>query len=212
MTRIILVDEHEIARRGMRVLLAERPRLEVIAEARNVQQAIDAAQQQSPPDLIIIGYDLREMYGGEVIAQLRNTLPSTEILIFSRHNTERVIVDLINAGARGIVLKADPAKHVLAAIESLRTHRPYFSPAVSDVLLAARGRKNSKAQTSGITSRERQVVQLIAEGMINKQVAHALSLSIKTVESHRSAVMMKMNLRNTADLVRYAVRNELVAA
>ena len=161
------------------------------------------------PDIAIVDYSLPVFNGVEATRQIRAKLPRTEVLIFTMHDNETLILDLLQAGARGYLLKSDANRHLLSAIEALAMHRPYFTSSVSEALLRSIAARPSQ-EGSAITGRERQVVQLIAEGHSNKSIASMLGISLKTVETHRSAVMRKLNLSSSAALVRYAVRNKII--
>jgi DNA-binding NarL/FixJ family response regulator len=207
--RILIADDHEVIRRGVRALLESRPNLEVVAEASTGREAIELAREASP-DIAIIDYSLPELNGRDLTVELKKLLPRVEILIFTMHERESMIMDVLQAGARGFVLKSDAERHLLGAIDALSIHRPYFSGSISETLLNQFLRSKPQPTLSTLTHREREVVQLIAEGKINKQVAQLLNISIKTVETHRATAMQKLNLRTTAELVRYAVRNNIV--
>jgi DNA-binding NarL/FixJ family response regulator len=139
-------------------------------------------------------------------------MPRVEVLIYTMHDQEELVMAMLRAGARGFVLKSDSSRHLFAAIDALSLHRPYFSSAISETLLDHFLRNKPTSATFGLTHREREVVQLIAEGKINKEIGEALSISVKTVETHRAAAMHKLKLRTTAELVRYAVRNNIIEA
>ena len=209
--RILIADDHDVIRRGVRTLIETRANLQVVAEASTGREALIAARE-SAPDIAIIDYSLPEVNGLDLTISLRREMPRVEILIYTMHDREDIIMDVLRAGARGFVLKSDSERHLFAAIDALSIHRPYFSGAVSETLLEQVLRSKPSLSESALTHREREVVQLIAEGRINKEVAEALHISIKTVETHRSAVMHKLKLRTTAELVRYAVRNNIVQA
>jgi DNA-binding NarL/FixJ family response regulator len=209
--RILIADDHDVIRRGLRTLLETRPDINVVAEASNGRQALQLAREASP-DIAILDYSLPELNGRDLTIELRKLLPRLEVLIFTMHEREETVMDVLQAGARGFVLKSDTELHLLAAVDALSVHRPYFSGSISETLLAQFLRSRPQLTLSTLSHREREVVQLIAEGKINKQVAQALNISIKTVETHRATAMQKLSLRTTADLVRYAVRNNLVQA
>lgn len=166
---------------------------------------------EQKPDVAVLDYSLPLLNGVEVTRQIRARIPSIEVLIFTMHDNERLVYDLLKAGARGYLLKSD-AKHALVtAIESLAAHRPFFTAKVSETLLDSYLKK-STTDEEVLTARERSVIQLIAEGHSNKQIANVLNISVKTVETHRAAAMRKLNLSSAAALVRYAVRNRIVEA
>ena len=209
--RILIADDHDIIRRGVRTLLETRPNLEVVAEAATGLDALRAARQSSP-DIAIIEYALPEMNGLDLTLALKREAPWIEILIYTMYDQEELIMDLLRAGARGFVLKSDGGRHLFAAIDALSIHRPYFSAPVSETLLDQYLRSTPAPTLNELTHREREVVQLIAEGKINKEIGVALNISVKTVETHRATAMHKLKLRTTAELVRYAVRSNIIEA
>jgi DNA-binding NarL/FixJ family response regulator len=210
MTRILIADDHDVVRSGLRTVLDAQPNWEVVGEAADGKEAICRAIE-TKPDIAVVDYSLPLINGIEVTRQIRERLPKTEVLIFTMHDTEMVVEELVKAGARGYLLKSDAGRDLISAIESLRVHKPYFTAKVSEALLRSH-LSNSRRSGSTLTSRERGVVQMIAEGHTNKGVAGLLNISLKTVETHRATVMRKLNLASSADLVRYAVRNRLVEA
>ncbi|MET0659669.1 MAG: response regulator transcription factor [Steroidobacteraceae bacterium] len=208
MTRILLADDHDVIRAGLRSIL--EPRWKVVAEAANGKEAIHKAMEFKP-DVAVLDYSMPLINGVDATRQIRARVPTVEVLIFTMHESEGLMHELLEAGARGYLLKSD-AKHLLInAVESLAAHRPFFTGKVSDTLVEAYLTRPSPLEAV-LTSRERGVVQLIAEGHSNKQIAHVLSISVKTVESHRASVMRKLNLNSAAAVVRYAVRNKIVEA
>jgi DNA-binding NarL/FixJ family response regulator len=208
MVRILIADDHEIVRAGLQNILETQPGWEVVAVASDGREAIQKAAD-TKPDVAIIDYSLPLINGIEVTRQVRARFPKTEILIFTMHDSDTLIQELLAAGARGYLLKSDATAYLIQAIEALAFHRPFFTPQVSEALLGAFLSKPTPSGTI-LTSRERQVVQLIAEGHTNKQVARMLNISLKTVETHRAAVMRKLELSSSADLVRYAIRNKMI--
>lgn len=207
--RLMIVDDHDALRRGVRALVETRPNTVVVGEAENGRKALELARQCSP-DIAIIDYSLPELNGVELTASLKREVPRLEVLLYTMHDKEATIVEALRAGARGYVMKSDSESHLLAAIDALAIRRPYFSGAVSEALLQQFLQSTRNDSQSLLTQREREIVQLIAEGLINKQVATTLSISVKTVETHRASAMHKLKLRSTADLVRYAIRNNLI--
>jgi DNA-binding NarL/FixJ family response regulator len=210
MIRIMIADDHDVVRSGLRQILEDQPNWEVVAEASDGKDAILKAIQ-AKPDVAVLDYSLPLVNGLEVTRQIRALLPRTEVLIFTMHDNETLIQELLKAGARGYLLKSDARRHLIGAIESLALHRPFFTAKVSEALLDSYLTKPSR-EGSSLTNRERSVVQLIAEGHTNKQIAHILEISLKTVETHRASVMRKLNLSSSAGLVRYAIRNKIVEA
>lgn len=206
--RVLIVDDHDALRRGIRSLVETRPNFTVVAEAATGREAVDAAKRTNP-DIAILDYSLPELNGLDLTVALRRELPRLEILVYTMHSRDEIISGVLKAGARGYVMKSDSEEQLLAALDALALRRPYFSGAVSEVLL--KQFVHNRHESAGVlTHREREVVQLIAEGKINKQIASALDISVKTVETHRASAMQKLNLKTTADLVRYAVRNNFI--
>ena len=210
MTRILIADDHDVVRSGLRSILESHPDWEVVAEAADGKEAI-AKAVETKPDVAVVDYSLPLINGIEVTRQIRRRLPGTEILIFTMHDNETLIGEVLSAGAHGFLLKSDAKRHLLEAIETLADHKPYFTSNISETLLKSFLLKSGRSQ-SILTPREREIIQLIAEGHSNKQIANILNLSQKTVETHRAAVMRKLNLHSAAELVRYAVRNQFVEA
>jgi DNA-binding NarL/FixJ family response regulator len=208
MIRILIADDHEVVRSGLRKILEAQPNWEVVAEAGDGKDAIHKAAE-TRPDVAVLDYSLPLVNGIEATRQIRARLPKTEVLIFTMHDNETLIQELLKAGARGYLLKSDAKRHLIGAIESLASHKPFFTAKVSEALLDSfLARPNREGST--LTNRERGVVQLIAEGHTNKQIANILNISLKTVETHRAAIMRKLNLSSSAALVRYAIRNRIV--
>ena len=210
MTRILIADEYEVVRAGLRGILEARPGWEVVAEAADCQEALVKAVE-TKPDVAIVDCDLPLISGLELTRLIRRRLPGTQILIFTTRNNEALIDKLLRAGARGVLLKSDAKRQLLDAVEMLASHRPFFTNKVTETLLESYLQRSSQSQ-SVLTPREREVVQLIAEGHSSKKIASILNLGVKTVETHRANVMRKLKVHSPAELVRYAVRNKIVEA
>jgi len=208
-TRILLADDHEVVRSGLRAVLEAHEGWEVVAEAGNGKDAI-AQAIESKPDVAIIDYSLPIMNGIEATRQIRARLPGTEILIFTMHDSDALLGELLEAGARAYLLKSDAKQYLIAAVESLTDHKPFFTGRVSERLLESYLKAQHRKGENTLSPRERVIVQLIAEGHGNKEMGAILNLSVKTIESHRAAAMRKLNVTSTAAIVRYAVRNKLV--
>jgi len=205
--RVMIVDDHEALLRGVRGLLESRPNYHIVAEALDGQEALEAARA-TQPDIAVIDYMLPEMNGLELTRALKQEFPRIEILLYTMYEREGPILEVLRAGARGCVFKSDSEKHLLAALDALAIHRPYFSSVLSGRLLEHFVDASATRQAT-LTGREREVVRLIADGKINKQIGGILEISSKTVESHRASAMHKLKLRTTAQLVRYALRNDI---
>lgn len=211
MIRIVIADRYDVVRRGVKLLVEGLNYYRVVGEAADGREALRLVRDTTP-NIVIIDLSLPELNGVELTHHLRRMAPKTEVLVFANENRERAILDVLRAGAKGVVLKTDPDHNLVAALDSLSIHRPYFSEKISEVLLDRFLHSQPEGMESCLTHREREVVQLIAEGRINKQIGHALDIAVKTVECHRASAMHKLNLRTTADLVRYAIRNDMVQA
>ena len=207
--RILIVDDHDAIRRGVRQLLENTPYYQVVAEAGDGQTALELAAA-TRPDIAITDFALPLLNGLDLSRALIRDLRRVEILMYTMHDQENLIMDAFRAGVRAFVLKSDPAPILIAALDALSIHRPYFSGAISDTLLDQVVASKPKSGTFVLTERERQVVQQVAEGYTNKEVAYRLGVSIKTIETHRGNAMHKLGMRTPADLVRYALRNNLV--
>jgi DNA-binding NarL/FixJ family response regulator len=205
LTRILIADDHEVVRVGLRTILEAHPGWEVVAEAENGKEAITKAMA-TKPDIVIMDYSLPMMNGGEATRQIQIRLPNVAIMVLTIHKSDVLVGQLLDAGARAYVLKSDANRHLVAAVESLVHGRPFFNGQVSEQLLEWAKHREKK---SLLSPREQEVIQLIAEGHRTKGMAALLSLSVKTVESHRASAMQKLNLTSTAALVRYAFRNKL---
>jgi DNA-binding NarL/FixJ family response regulator len=212
MIRILLADDHDIMRRGLKELLETQDGWKVIAEANTGRQAIDLAGK-TKPDVAILDLTMPELNGLEATRQIKKLLPKTEVLIFTMHENEKLIRDVLSAGALGYVLKSDAARHLVTAIEAVSQHKPFFSAKVSEAVLEGYlhpAKTAAPAAPEPLTPREREIVQLLAEGKSNKEVADALGISVKTIETHRAAIMRKLELKSFAELVRYAIRNHII--
>ena len=208
--RILLADDHDLVRRGIRSLLEAHAGWEVCAEASNGREAIKVAEKVTP-HIAVLDLEMPEMNGLEATRQIKKILPEVEVLIYSMHESEQLIRDAIGAGARAYVLKSDAGQRLVEAVEALFRHKPFFTAKASETLLD--NFLKSYQQTVPLpllTDREREVIQLLAEGKVNKEVALALGISVKTVETHRATIMRKLGINSIVDLVRYAIRNNLV--
>jgi len=206
-TRILIADDHEVVREGLRDILESHPNCEVVAEALDGKEAILKAVE-TKPDIAVLADTLPLVDGLEATRQIRASLPKTEVLVFAMHDNETLIEQLLKAGARGYVRKSDAKRCLLEAITALAANRAYFSSA-SQMLLEENPAKRALPQPT-LTERQRAVVQLVAEGYSTKQVARLLNLSAKTVNTHRRDIRDKLNLSKITELVRYAIRNKLV--
>ncbi len=216
MLRILIADDHEVARRGIRALLESHPGWEVCAEARDGRDAVELAIN-TKPNVVLLDIGMPNLNGLEAARQILAALPDAAILILTMHDTDTMVRDVLRAGARGFLLKSDAGRDLVAAVEAVQLQRTFFTPRVSQMVLDGfldRDGKQSQdhVDSSGdlLTSREREVIQLLAEGRTSKEVAVTLNLSVKTAETHRTNLMRKLGLHSVADLTRYAVRNGIV--
>jgi DNA-binding NarL/FixJ family response regulator len=210
--RIIVVDDHGVVRRGVRALLETQPGWEVAAEGSTGREAVELVKQLHP-DVVVMDLSLPELNGLDATRQILKDSPRTEVLVLTMHHSEQLAREVLQAGARGYVLKSDADQSLIAAVDSLRQHKPFLTSAVTAFVLDGYMQLSdmADARPSGeVTPREREIIQLIAEGKSNKEAAAALGVSSKTVEAHRANVMRKLRLQSISDLVRYAIRNKLV--
>jgi DNA-binding NarL/FixJ family response regulator len=212
MVRILVADDHEVVRTGLKKLLQSRAGCEVCGEASDGEQAVNAAVALRP-DIVVLDVMMPRLAGIAAARAIRARVPHAEVLIFTMHESDELIAEVLSCGAHGFVLKTDPSRQFLAAVDALARHSSFITPSVSDAHLGSRGHREGHGEHAPLlTSREREVVQLLARGQPNRKVALALGISVKTVESHRANVMKKLELGSVVELVRYAVRNRLVEA
>lgn len=218
MLRILIADDHEVARGGIRALLENQPNWEVCGEARDGREAVDMASELKP-DIVLLDIGMPNLNGLEAARQILSASPNMAILILTMHDSEHTVREVLRAGARGFLLKSDAGKDLITAVEALRTQRTFFTTRVSQMVLDGyldRGAQDGDGPASEgnsdevLTTREREVIQLLAEGKTSKEVAVMLNLSVKTAETHRTNLMRKLGLHSVADLTRYAVRNGIV--
>ena len=208
--RILIADAHEVVRAGLVRIVESRSSWEVVAVAGDGKEAVQKAIE-TKPDIAVIGYPLPLINGIEVTRQIRARLPKTEVLIFTVYDDEAMITQVLQAGARGYLLKSDADRELIAAIETLESHKPFFTTQVSETLLRLFTARTPH-QKAALTNRERQIVQLIAEGYTSKTIAKLLNIRVKTVETHRAAILRKLKVSSTAALVRYAIRHKMIEA
>jgi DNA-binding NarL/FixJ family response regulator len=212
--RILLVDDHEIIRKGLRSVVEARKDWEIVGEATTGRDAVKKVEELKP-NVVVMDISMPELNGLEAVRQIVKIAPRTEVLVLTMHESEDLVREVLEAGARGYLLKSDASRQLISAIEALRVHKPFLTSKVNEVVLMGYlGGKPLKGETSGgrLTPREREIVQLLAEGMTNKEVAATLSISVKTAETHRTNIMRKLDLHSVSELVRYAVRNHIIEA
>jgi DNA-binding NarL/FixJ family response regulator len=211
--RILIVDDHEIIRQGLRAVLQTQAHWEVVGEASTGRQGVEVARELKP-DLVIMDISMPDLNGLDAAREILREEPLTEILILTFHDSERLVRMVLESGARGYVLKSDATRDLVAAVEALSQHRPFFTAKIAHLVLEGylkAGQPGAAAEepTERLTLREREIVQLLAEGHSNKEVAGRLNISTKTVETHRSNIMEKLHIRSITELVRYAIRNKI---
>ncbi len=213
--RILVADDHEVVRRGLRTLLGTQSGWTICGEAATGNEAVEKAHQLQP-DVVVLDIHMPGMDGLEAAREIAAAKPQIEILILTFDESAEVFRRATAAGARAIVMKSDAARDLVAAVSALARHELFYTPKISEIVLRTHARPLGTAGNTsglphpGLTSREREVVVLVADGHGNKQVGVALNISVKTVESHRRNLMHKLGLKSSAELVRYAVRNGLV--
>jgi DNA-binding NarL/FixJ family response regulator len=213
-TRVLLVDDHQVVRRGVAGLIADaRPDWEVCGEASTGREGVIAAASLRP-DVVVMDISMPDMNGLEATREILKNNPGIEVLVLSMHESDQLVHDVLDAGARGYILKQDAGNNLISALDALRQHKLFFNPRVSEVVLSgylgSTAGGTLDAPSSRISPRERQIVKLVAESKSNKEVATILQISVKTVESHRANIMEKLDLHSVAELVRYAIRNNIV--
>ncbi len=212
----MVADDHEIVRRGLVQILATQPELEIIGEAGNGVAAVAEAQRLKP-DVVVMDIMMPELNGLEATRQITKKVKSSRVLILSMYHSEHLIREVLVSGARGYVLKSDAGRDLLAGVIAVSEGRTYFAPKVAEVVMSgfvakAQARPSEPENGDGgrLTAREREIVQLLAEGNTNREIASRLSIGVSTVETHRGHIMQKLNLDSISSLVRYAIRNEIV--
>ncbi len=210
--RILIADDHEIVRHGIRALIENHPGWEVCAEAVDGRGAVEMTRDLRP-DLALLDIGMPNLNGLDAARQIVDMAPQTRVLILTMHESEQIVREVLEVGARGFLLKSDAARDLVSAIQALQRRTTFFTSSVAEMVLNGFLDRRGEAQKPAkdrLTPREREVVQLLAEGKSSKEVAVVLNLSVKTAETHRTNVMRKLDLHSVADLVRYAVRNNLV--
>jgi DNA-binding NarL/FixJ family response regulator len=213
-TRILLAEDHAVMRTGLRLVLERQPDFRVVGEASDGREAVALAQQHKP-DVILMDIGMPNLNGIDAARQITTALPQTAVVILSMHSDEAYVLRALKAGARGYLLKESAESDLIAAIRAVHNGKAFFSPAVSRMLVEDYVRQLQDREIEDsyelLTMREREVLQLIAEGKSNKEIAAMLNLSLYTVESHRGNLMEKLNLHTVPELILYAVRKGVIS-
>jgi DNA-binding NarL/FixJ family response regulator len=211
--RIVVVDDHAVVRRGVRALLESQPGWEISAEATTGRQAVEVAKRLQP-DVVVMDLSLPELNGLDATRQILKESPRTEVLVLTMHHSEELARNVLQAGARGYILKSDAGRLLIDAIETLLAGGTFFTARMQTLVDGPmeRGVRRENVIDTHLTRREREVLQLIAEGKSNKEIGTALKITTKTAETHRARLMAKLSLHSVADLVRYAIRNQIIEA
>ena len=208
MIRILLADDHSLVRQGFSMILGTQPDMEIVGQAGNGNEAVELAEKLKP-DVVVMDVAMPDLNGIEATRRLAASLPRTRVLALSMHKDSVYVREILRAGARGYLLKDSGDADLVSAVRSVAKGEGYISPSVSDAVLSDY-RKHVTDPLDLLTSREREVLQHIAEGKTNKEIATGLNLSVYTVEAHRGRIMEKLNLHSTGELVRFALRNGLI--
>ena len=214
--RIFIADDHEVVRDGTRSIIERQPGWEVCGVAETGREAVAKAIELKP-DIVVMDMTMPDLNGLDAAILIKRRLPQTEILIFTAHESDQLVREVFEAGAKSFICKSEAHHFLVDAIESLSRHKPFFTSKVSEILFA---NMLNRAETNGddshpgnrLSSREREIVQLLAEGSSNKEVADSLGISVRTAETHRASILRKLSLDSVAGLVRYAVRNNMIEA
>ena len=212
--RILLADNHPVVVKGLRSLLETQPGWQVCGEAGDGQEAVTKANELKP-DVVVIDVSMSRLNGLEAARRIQRSIPETEVLVLTVHESEEMVREALAAGVRGYLLKSDPSDELIDAIRTLTQHKPFLSNRVSHKLEGGRSWPAASANRKTLpddplTTREREVVQLLAEGKSTKDIAKALGISLKTAETHRANIMRKLDIHSISQLVRYAIRNNIV--
>jgi len=206
--RILLADDYEMVRQGLRALIENQSGWQVCGEATTGREAVTKARELKP-DIVVMDFTMPELNGMEATRQIHAALPRTQVLILTMHESEELVREVLAAGARGYVLKSDAGHALVAALKALAEQKPYFTSKISALVLEGYLNPITR-ENPALTPREREIVQLVAEGRSTKELADRLGISPKTAETHRTNIMRKLNMHSVSEVVRYAIRNKLV--
>jgi two-component system, NarL family, response regulator NreC len=214
--RILIADDHDVMREGTRAVIERQPGWEVCGTAGTGREAVAQAVRLQP-DIVIMDMSMPDLNGLDAAVQIKRRLPPTEILMFTAHETEELIREVFEIGVKSFIFKSEAHTYLVDAIRSLSQHKPFFTNKVSQILFSDIVNRSTKGAAriepgQRLSAREREIVQLLAEGKSNKEVADALGISVRTAETHRASILRKLSLDSIAGLVRYAIRNKIIEA
>jgi DNA-binding NarL/FixJ family response regulator len=214
--RILVADDHELVRRGIRAVLRARHDWTVVGEAVNGREAVEKASKLKP-DVAIVDVSMPHLDGLQVTRQIREATPNTKVVVVTMHESDQMVRLVLDAGALGYVLKSDLARHLVKAVKNVCAEKLFLTPRVSDIVLKGflkTGNQPDAAEHPQVrpTPREVQIIRLLAEGKANKEIADVLGITIRTVETHRAKIMLKLGLHSLAELIHYAIRHEIFSA
>jgi DNA-binding NarL/FixJ family response regulator len=210
--RILLVDDHQMFREGLRAILERDPNLKVVGEASNGRQALEMAGKTHSPDVVVIDIGMPGLNGIDATRQIVAGNSGVKVIALSAHSDRRFIAAMLEAGASGYVLKEAASEEILRAVQVVHRGNKYLSPAIAGTVIEDfLGRKSGKTASAALAAREREIVQLLAEGKTSKEVANLLHISVKTVETHRRNIMGKLKVKSIAGLTKYAIREGLTS-
>lgn len=214
--RVLVADDHEIVRRGLCSLIKEHPGWEVAAEAADGREAVEKTRELKP-DVTVMDISMPAMNGLEATRQIVKDHPGTKVLVLTMHESDPLIRDVLDAGARGFLLKTDAGRDLMSALEALRRNKTFFTSKVANLVLDGYLRRDFQPpevelRRGRLTARQREIVQLLAEGKSSKEVAVCLGISVKTAETHRANIMRRLDCHSVSELVRYAIRNHIIEA
>lgn len=212
--RILVADDHDLMRQGLRGVIDRQPGWEVCGFASTGREAAAQASRLKP-DIVILDMSMPDLNGLNAAIQIRRQSPGTEILMLTAHETNQLIRDVFKAGVKSLIFKSEAHELLVRALEALAQHKPFFTSKVSEVLFSdlinrAEGEQTQSAPGGRLSAREREIVQLLAEGRSNKEVADVLGISVRTAENHRASILRKLKAKSLADVLRYAIRNKLI--
>jgi len=211
-TRVILAEDHQMFRDALGHMLSTQPEIEVVGWAGNGQEAVDLLQKHSP-DILVMDIGMPRMNGIEATGRVRSSSPDTQVIILSRYSDPKLVVQALKAGAQGYLLKNDAIDQLLAAIDAVQKGHIYLSPAVLRPIVNGYlewAAEKGASPLARLTGREREVLQLVAEGKSNSDIAQVLELGVRTIESHRAGLMSKLDIHNVAELVRFAFQHQVI--